>query len=156
MPFKKGKSGNEQTMFKPGQTGNPKGRPVKIFSEIAADWRSMGIERATPERVIEAFEYLMALPQSELTKLSVKTKQDENADELEYPALIQIAASEMLGKRKREILSDMLDRAHGKATNRQEVSGKNGGAIKVGLDISALSLEEKVKLLELAKKARNG
>jgi len=156
MPFKKGKSGNEATMFKPGQTGNANGRPVKVFSEIAADWRVMGIERATPERVIEAFEYLMALPQSELIKLSKEIKPDEKPDEIEYPALIQMAASEMLGKRKREILSDMLDRAHGKATNRQEVSGKNGGAIKVGLDISLLSLDEKVKLLELAKKAKNG
>lgn len=107
----------EHSKFKKGETGNPNGRPVKLFSEIAAEWQRRGIERATPERVIEVFEYLLALPDAELREM----KASEN-----IPSLVQMAADEMTGKRKREILNDLLDRAHGKATQRRELTGKDG------------------------------
>lgn len=145
MAFQKGKSGNEATQFKSGQTGNPNGRPVKLFSEISADWQRRGIQRATPERVIEIFEYLLALPDAELKEM----KSGEN-----YPSIVQMAADEMTGKRKREILNDMLDRAHGKATQKQEITGKDGGAIEFS-DTSALTVEEKRALLKLTKARGN-
>lgn len=107
----------EKTRFKKGVVSNPNGRPVKLFSEISADWKKRGIERATPERVIEVFEYLLALPDAELREM----KAGEG-----IPALMQMAAEEMTGKRKREILNDLLDRAHGKATQRREITGKDG------------------------------
>lgn len=110
----------EHTKFKKGETGNPNGRPVKLFSEIAGDWQRRGIERATPERVIEVFEYLLALPDAELREM----KAGDN-----YPSLVQMAADEMTGKRKREILNDLLDRAHGKATQRREITGKDGAVL---------------------------
>ena len=112
--------GREQNLkpFKKGQSGNPNGRPVRLFSEIAAEWKARGIERATAERVIETFEYLLALPIDELREMAKGTG-NGNA----VPSLLQMASEEMTGKRKREILSDMLDRAHGKATQRTEISG---------------------------------
>jgi len=53
-------------------------------------------------------------------------------------------------------IKEIHERTHGKAPQPTEHTGKDGEAIKVGLDISVLSLDEKVKLLELAKKAKNG
>lgn len=104
----------EPHRFKKGQTGNPNGRPVKLFSEISAEWKARGIERATPERIVEVFEYLLALPKEELLQMASGAGES-------YPSVAQIAAEEMTGKRKREILADMLDRAHGRATQKSEI-----------------------------------
>lgn len=117
MPFEQENEHGKKSRYKKGETGNPKGRPVKLFSEISKDWQRRGIERATPERVIEVFEYLLALPDVELREM----KAGEN-----YPSLVQMAADEMTGKRKREILNDLLDRAHGKSKQRQEITGADG------------------------------
>lgn len=132
----------EHSKFKPGQTGNPNGRPVKLFSEIAAEWRARGVERATPERVIETFEYLLAVPFEELREMASGT--GDNA----YPAIVQIAAEEMTGKRKREILGDMLDRAHGKSMQRQQMSGDIN--LKTENPFSSLPLEKQIAILKLA------
>ena len=135
----------EHSKFKKGQTGNPNGRPVKLFSEIAAEWKARGVERATPERVIETFEYLLAVSKAELDEMAKGT------GEKPYPAIVQMAAEEMTGKRKREILSDMLDRAHGKAIQRQQLTGKDGGAIE--LNFEKLSTDELKMFIALADKA---
>lgn len=125
MPFQKGhKHGNR---FHKGKTGNPNGRPVKLFSEIAGEWQKRGIERATPQRVIEVFEYLLALPDVELREMKASDQ---------IPSLVQIAADEMTGKRKREILNDLLDRAHGKSISRKEITGKDGAALDLLPSIS--------------------
>lgn len=132
----------EHSKFKPGQTGNPNGRPVKLFSEIAAEWKARGVERATPERVIETFEYLLAVPFEELREMASGT--GDNA----YPAIVQIAAEEMTGKRKLEIMRDMLDRAHGKSMQRQQMSGDIN--VKTENTFSSLPLEKQIAILKLA------
>lgn len=136
----------EHSKFKPGQTGNPNGRPVKLFSEISAEWKARGIERATPERIIEAFEYLLALPKEELLQLA-------NGAGEPYPSVVQIAAEEMTGKRKREILADMLDRAHGRATQKSEITGAGGSPIEISVS-KDMTLDEKRAILKLAKAKR--
>jgi len=128
--------------FKKGETGNPKGRPVKLFSEIASEWKARDIERATPERVIETFEYLLAVPFEELREMASGT--GDNA----YPAIVQIAAEEMTGKRKLEIMRDMLDRAHGKSMQRQQMSGDIN--VKTENTFSSLPLEKQIAILKLA------
>lgn len=155
MPGGKGniKSSDGRPFSSTNQPAN-RGRKVKTFSQIARDWQGRGIERATPEVVIEAFEFLLALPLSEL-KTIAKDGIDIQSDETgEVPSIIQMAAEEMTGKRKREILGEMLDRAHGKATQKQEHSTKNGSLIEVGIKLEALTLDEKVQLFELAQKIR--
>lgn len=120
-----------------------RGRKVKVFSQIAQEWKARGIERATPDVVVEAFEYLLALPFSELKDLSKGVE--------ENPSIIQIAAEEMIGKRKREILGDMLDRAHGKAISRQEHTGKAGEAIEFNFEnLSTAELKTFVSLTQKA------
>jgi hypothetical protein len=44
---------------------------------------------------------------------------------------VRLAAKELLGKRAIEIFKEMLDRAHGKSTQRQELSGPDGGEIQI-------------------------
>lgn len=146
MPFEKGQSGSEHYKFKKGQSGNLKGRPVKSFTQLADDFKKRGIERATPERVIEAFEYLLALPVSELKEMVAA------GSETALPSLVEMAAEEMTGKKKREILNDMLDRAHGKSTQRQQMEGK----LKVDSDdwFSRLPLENRIAILKMADDAQ--
>jgi hypothetical protein len=107
-----------------GETANPNGRPRRIFSEIAKTWNAQGVQRATAARVVEAYEYLLALREDEVQAIA---DGGEGADQ--YPVIIRIAAKELTGPRKQEILKEMLDRAHGKATQRQELTGANGAEL---------------------------
>jgi hypothetical protein len=126
-----------------GDRFNPKGRPPKVFSQLAKEFKERGIEQATPEAVKEIYEYLLALTldeirliagQVEAPSLEVETEEGEvieakkktGEDKNDFPAIMRIAASELTSKRKREILNDMLDRAHGKAKQVNEVTGKDG------------------------------
>lgn len=97
---------------------NP-GRPVKLFSALAKQFRERGIERATPEAVKEAYEYLLALPLTEIIEISGYPKVEND-----YPAILRLAAKEMTGKRGIEILKEMLDRAHGKAKQAMDVTSQ--------------------------------
>ncbi len=99
------------------QPPNP-GRKPKVFSELAAEYKERGIEKATPEAVKEAFEYLFALSDEEIQSISNGVKSD-------YPVLIVICAKQMTDKRTMgKVLETMLDRAHGKAKQQMEHSGE--------------------------------
>lgn len=125
--------------WKPGQSGNPNGRPVKLFSQLAKEFRERGIERATPAHVSEAYEYLLALPLSEIIEISGNPKTEN-----EYPVLIRLAAKEMIGKRSLEIIKEMLDRAHGRS--RQSIDHTSGGE-KIENPLSALSLQDQADII---------
>ncbi len=103
--------------YKKGQSGNPKGRPKKVFSTILAEMKERGIEPATPSNVADVFQYLLALPLSEVMRIAGKP-QEEN----ELPSIMRLAAKEMLGKRGLEIMKEMLDRANGKAKSNVDVT----------------------------------
>lgn len=99
-----------------GETANPNGRPPRLFSALAKEWKGRGIERATKERIIEVYEYLMALTIQEVFSIAGKKNEDAFTEaDNDYPAVVRLAAKEMMGKRGLEILREMLDRAHGKA-----------------------------------------
>lgn len=91
--------------FEPGKSGNPNGRPRKVFSSIAEECQNAGFELVTPANVRELFEYMLALPLCEIKRL---------ADDPENPALIRIVSKELQGPRAWQMLIEMLDRAHGK------------------------------------------
>lgn len=102
--------------FKKGQSGNPKGRPVKVFSAIARDFRARGIEKATDAVVKEAFEYLLALPVSEIIEMAGNPKVEND-----MPSLMRLMAKDMMGKNGLAAIKEMLDRAHGKAKQSMSV-----------------------------------
>lgn len=113
-----GRNGGTLHSWEKGQSGNPKGKAPKLFSALAKEWKERGIEKATPAAVQEAYEYLLALPLRDVISIAGQPLQDLQTND--YPAILRIAAAEMIGKRKREILDSMLDRAHGKSMQRTE------------------------------------
>lgn len=133
-------SDNPSPFTKENQPDNP-GRKPKVFSELANEYKARGIERASPEAVKEAFEYLFALSDKEVLDISNGLKPD-------YPILIVICAKQMQDKRQMgRVLETMLDRAHGKA--KQQVDVTSGGeTINAG---STLSKEQEKTILEALK-----
>lgn len=117
MPGGKGNIGpNDGVKFKKGQSGNPKGRPVKVFSAIRKEFEARGIERASADAVRDAYEYMLALPIMDIIEISGSPSDEKN----KYPALYRIVAKYMTSKQGLEMLKDMLDRAHGKPTSKED------------------------------------
>lgn len=118
-----------------------RGRKPKVFSELSKDFQARGIEKATPEAVKEAYEYLLALTLQEIDDIA-GTLSDKTND---YPVLLRAAAKELKGKRTIEILREMLDRAHGKATQKQEING----SFKIDQAASPASPEQTAAILKV-------
>lgn len=118
------------------------GRKPKVFSQIAKDFQAAGIERATPEIVAEAYEYLLALPLSDILEISGNPKIEND-----MPSLMRLAAKEMTGKRGIEILREMLDRAHGKPA--QSVDHKNDGGKFDTNPLSSLPIDKQAEILRM-------
>lgn len=113
----KSKTHKNLTPFQKGQSGNPRGRPKKVFSTIIAEMKDRGIEPATPSNVSDIFQYLLALPLSEVVKIAGSPKEEND-----LPAIMRIAAKELLGKRGLEIMKEMLDRANGKSKSALDIT----------------------------------
>lgn len=104
-----------------GETANPNGRPPKVFSAIVKQWKEAGYEPATATRVQEAYEYLLSLPMYQVLEIAGRPNDKSN----DLPALLRIVAKEMLGKRSKEMITEMLDRAHGKS--KQKIDATSDG-----------------------------
>ena len=119
-----------------------RGRKPRVFSELAKDFKQRGIERATPEAVKEAYEFLLALTLQEIKDIAGTDKDKEN----DYPAILRVCAGELIGKRRASILSDILDRAHGRP--KQAIDHTSGGEpIESGGVLSEETEKELLKLL---------
>ena len=114
----KGKNGGTLCVLEKGETKNPNGRPRMIFSQLAKAWKDKGVERATPARVIEMYEYLLGLTIEEINEIA---QNGEDGKDNGYPAFIRLAAVEMMGENRIKILQEMLDRAHGKAMQKTQL-----------------------------------
>ena len=98
--------------FKKGQSGNPKGRPPRLVSSVLKELQEKGHERVSKGAVRDVYEYLIGLNKEELTKLSKDKK---------TPMLFSVIAKEIIGKKGFEVIERMLDRAHGKASQSNEI-----------------------------------
>lgn len=98
--------------YKPGQSGNPKGQPKKILSRINIELMKEGFEPANSANVIEAYNILI-----NLTEERIKTIITDPIS----PMFLRIVAKEMLSKGGPEMIEKMLDRAHGKAMQKQQM-----------------------------------
>jgi hypothetical protein len=132
--------------FEKGTSGNPNGRPVKVFSQLAKEFQARGLERATPEVVKELYEYLLSLPFAEIEAIAKGYATED--DDTPNPAIMKIAAGEMVSNRKLEIMREMLDRAHGKS--KQAIDHTSGGD-KIGQDdwFKSLPLEAQIEILRI-------
>lgn len=109
-------------MFEKGQSGNPKGRPPKLLTDLMKDLKAKGYEQVTSGQIVEAYETLFGL--DELTLKTVVANK-------ELPMVSRIVAKAMLSTRGFEILERMLDRAQGRP--KQSIDADVSGAVNVAL-----------------------
>ena len=120
-----GKEGKKY-QFKKGQSGNPNGRPKKLVSTVIADLKAEGYEEVTADHVKQAYQLLIGLD---------RVKVVEIGNDKEQSMLMAQVARAILANKGFEIIEKMLDRAHGKATNKTEVTGGNGEKIEFKIEV---------------------
>lgn len=106
---------NGGTLIRPdkGETMNPNGRPRRTLRVILDEWEKQGIGRVSKEDVKHAYELVVHLSED---------KMKEIMNDKEAPMLIRIVAKALLTRRGFDILESVLDRAHGKAEQKMNVS----------------------------------
>ena len=120
-----GKEGKKY-QFKKGQSGNPNGRPKKLVSTVIADLKAEGYEEVTADHVKQAYQLLIGLD---------RVKVVEIGNDKEQSMLMAQVARAILANKGFEIIEKMLDRAHGKATNKTEVTGAGGEKIEFKIEV---------------------
>jgi len=131
--------------YQKGESGNPNGRPKKVFSIIIAEMKERGIEPATPSNVADIYQYLLALPLSEIIKIAGSPKEENG-----LPAIMRIAAKELIGKRGLEIMKEMLDRANGKPKSSVELSNPDGTMKQTIIFSDGTTRDERGNIVEKA------
>lgn len=100
--------------WKPGESGNPNGRPRKMVSQVLDDLGDAGIEHVTKEQVRGAIETLLNCQEEDLERYS-----QDNA----HSMLVRIVARHMLEARDNDRLFNMLlDRAFGKPKQQTDIT----------------------------------
>lgn len=100
------------------ETANPNGRPKKLLSSLLAELRDAGYQSVKPVNVIEAYELLFWLDESQIKII---------AEDLERPMIVRIVAKSMTREEGTlQVLETMLDRVHGRPTQKvvEEIKGE--------------------------------
>lgn len=105
--------------FPKGTSGNPKGRPPKLLTEISRELLEQGYKRLTHANIAEAFELLFNLPEVKVKQIAESTKS---------PMILKIVAKKMIGRHAGTMVELMLDRVHGKSKANVDVTS-NGETI---------------------------
>jgi capsular polysaccharide biosynthesis protein len=108
--------GGELLRPEKGESGNPNGAPRKLTSKIISDLKEAGVEAVTPGQVSDAISVLLNLTQDDLKRL---------AEDKDAPILVRRTARRLVVASDREwdkVISDNLDRAHGKAKSSVDVT----------------------------------
>jgi hypothetical protein len=108
---------NEQNIephkWKPGQSGNPKGRPRKSFTSITSDMRAKGVEPLTKSGYIEALELIFNSTEKELKEIVKNPK---------TPYGLKLMIKELNSTSSRsKALADYRDYMFGKATDNKNI-----------------------------------
>lgn len=110
--------------WKKGESGNPKGRPKKLFKQLADELSKEGYERVTAQQVRESIEMILGLDEQALKRIQADPDQ---------PVLFKILIKGMAGKRGVETIEKMLDRVHGRPTQVNELRGDEGSPIAINI-----------------------
>lgn len=129
--------------FKPGQSGNPKGRPksrvpeqlVKIFGSKARAKKFYSLS------AVEINEWEAAILTFSANDLKLLAKWE---DAPAYPKGLAIAVLRDMSNGKTTTLDKLRERQYGKPTQRMEVTGKDGGDL---IPARTLTKEEAAELL---------
>lgn len=103
------------TPFKPGQSGNPNGRPRKLVSTLISEMNAVGVEPLKASQIMDAYETLFNMTIKEIT---------EKALDNDQPIFIRIIAKAMLSNKGSEMLDKMMDRAHGRSKQSLDIKGE--------------------------------
>lgn len=94
-------------LFEKGKSGNPNGRPPKVFTDLARQFEGQGFKPVSKREIIEALEVLIGLPETKLREIL--------ADE-HQPILFKVLIKAMVGKDGVNTIEAILNRIHGKPT----------------------------------------
>jgi hypothetical protein len=112
---------NLRKPWKKGESGNPKGAPPKVFTDMERQFKAEGYNPVTLKAISEAYQMLLALPEEKLKEILIDKNQ---------PVIFKMIIKGMTSGKAMEIIERMLDRVHGKPTQ----------AVKSTIDISPESI----------------
>lgn len=112
-----GKKNLEKWKWPKGKSGNPKWRKPKSFTMLIEQSKRLWYKQVTKEELREAFQAMIGMDKNQIFKLS---------NDMTQPWAIHIVAQRFLSRDGYEMLSDMLDRAHGTPTQSTNLSGDVG------------------------------
>lgn len=123
---REGRNGGKLTTGGINNGVNPNaGRPRKGLNAVNADLKAQGYTPVTNADYVEANAYLLNLDEEGIQAII--------ADET-MPMVMRIQARRIIDENRGfEALQVIADRAHGKATQRTEIAGPDGGAISFTL-----------------------
>lgn len=101
--------------WKPGESGNPNGRPRKLVSTLISEMNAVGVEPLKASQIMDAYETLFNMTIKEIT---------EKALDNDQPIFIRIIAKAMLSNKGSEMLDKMMDRAHGRSKQSLDIKGE--------------------------------
>lgn len=105
---------NLREPWKPGESGNPNGRPRKMVSQVLKDLDDAGIEHVTKEQVRGAIEVLLNCQKDDLMQY---------ANDESHSTLIRIVARHLIKAGDNERLFNMLlDRAFGRPDQSTDIT----------------------------------
>jgi hypothetical protein len=96
---------NLKKPWQKGESGNVKGRPRKLFSDIAAELKAKGFQEVNAARINEAYQMILGLPLSELKSLMT---------DADAPVVLKVLIKQLTGSKGFDAIEKILDRAHGK------------------------------------------
>jgi hypothetical protein len=105
----------------PDSRRNLKGAPKKLLSSLNKQLSAEGFERVSSSQVSEAFEILFNLTEKKL-KAFIK--------DADTPMFFRIIAREMLSGKGPEMLEKMMDRAHGRSVQKNDIVLNTGTLIE--------------------------
>jgi len=125
-------SENLREPWKPGESGNPNGRPRKMVSQVIADINEAGIENVTKAQVRGCIEVLLNCKEDDLRKY---------AKDKDHSVMVRMVARHLLKSGDNErVLQMMLDRAFGKPDQSKDIT--SGGEKITNFKVEIVNNEE--------------
>ena len=120
-----GKEHIKEHQFKKGNKFG-KGRPKKLVSSTIETLKAEGYEEVTSNHIKQAYQMLIGLDRDKIMEIGKDNDQS---------MLMRVVSRAILDNKGFEIIEKMLDRAHGKATNKTEVTGAEGEKIEFKIEV---------------------